>query len=80
MNYFIDVFGIVKDIIVGVVLSFEVFIEKLKVFGIEVFELNDVLSFDVYVDGVDEINLYNEMIKGGGVVLICEKIVLVVVK
>lgn len=56
--YFIDVFGIMKGQIEGVVFSLDVFIEKLKSFGIHVFDFNEVDSFGIYVDGVDEINGY----------------------
>lgn len=56
--YFIDVFGIMKGQIEGVVFSLDVFIEKLKSFGIYVFDFNEVDSFGIYVDGVDEINGY----------------------
>lgn len=80
VNYFIDVLGIIKDEIKGVVLSLIVLIVKLEVFGICVYDCNDVLELDIYVDGVDEINLECDMIKGGGVVLMCEKIVVVIVK
>jgi len=45
-----------------------------------VFELNDVAALDVYVDGADEINALNEMIKGGGAALTREKIVAAVAK
>lgn len=44
------------------------------------FELNDVAALDVYVDGADEINALNEMIKGGGAALTREKIVAAVAK
>lgn len=77
--YFIDVLGIMKGQIEGVVFSFDVFIEKLKSFGIIVFDFNSVDCLGIYVDGVDEINGYMQMIKGGGVVLICEKIIVLVV-
>lgn len=56
--YFIDVFGIMKGQIEGVVFSLDVFIEKLKSFGIYVFDFNEVDSLGIYVDGVDEINGY----------------------
>ncbi|HCV04677.1 MAG TPA: ribose 5-phosphate isomerase A, partial [Pseudoalteromonas sp.] len=75
VNHFIDALGTVKDTIVGAVSSSEASTEKLKALGIEVFELNDVSSLDVYVDGADEINPHNEMIKGGGAALTREKIV-----
>lgn len=80
VNHFIDALGSVKDTIVGAVSSSEASTEKLKALGIEVFELNDVSSLDVYVDGADEINPHNEMIKGGGAALTREKIVSAVAK
>jgi len=75
VNHFIDALGSIKDTIKGAVSSSEASTEKLKVLGIEVFELNDVAQLDVYVDGADEINHSNDMIKGGGAALTREKIV-----
>lgn len=80
VNHFIDALGTVKDTIIGAVSSSEASTEKLKALGIEVFELNEVSSLDVYVDGADEINPHNEMIKGGGAALTREKIVSAVAK
>ncbi|MAD03037.1 ribose-5-phosphate isomerase RpiA [Pseudoalteromonas shioyasakiensis] len=80
VNHFIDALDTVKDTITGAVSSSEASTEKLKALGIEVFELNDVSSLDVYVDGADEINPQNEMIKGGGAALTREKIVSAVAK
>ena len=80
VNHFIDALDTVKDTITGAVSSSEASTEKLKALGIEVFELNDVSSLDVYVDGADEINPHNEMIKGGGAALTREKIVSAVAK
>ena len=73
VNHFIDALGSIKDTITGAVSSSDASTEKLKALGIEVFELNDVASLDVYVDGADEINAHNEMIKGGGAALTREK-------
>ena len=80
VNHFIDALGTVKDTIVGAVSSSEASTARLKELGIEVFELNDVAALDVYVDGADEINALNEMIKGGGAALTREKIVAAVAK
>ena len=80
VNHFIDALGSVKDTIRGVVSSSDASTEKLKALGLEVFELNDVDALDVYVDGADEINALNEMIKGGGAALTSEKIVAAVAK
>ncbi|WP_350624324.1 ribose-5-phosphate isomerase A, partial [Pseudoalteromonas sp. 24-MNA-CIBAN-0067] len=66
VNHFIDALGSVKDTIVGAVSSSEASTARLQALGIEVFELNNVAALDVYVDGADEINDQNEMIKGGG--------------
>jgi ribose 5-phosphate isomerase A len=80
VNHFIDALGTVKDTIRGAVSSSEASTQKLKALGIEVYELNDVDSLDVYIDGADEINSLNEMIKGGGAALTREKIVAAVAK
>ena len=80
VNHFIDALGSIKDDIRGAVSSSEASTEKLKALGIEIFELNDVDSLSVYVDGADEINGQNEMIKGGGAALTREKIVAAVAK
>ncbi|WP_257324044.1 ribose-5-phosphate isomerase RpiA [Pseudoalteromonas rhizosphaerae] len=80
VNHFIDALGSVKDTIRGVVSSSDASTKKLKALGLEVFELNDVDALDVYVDGADEINALNEMIKGGGAALTREKIVAAVAK
>lgn len=80
VNHFIDALDSIKDTIAGAVSSSDASTEKLKALGIEVFELNDVSSLDVYVDGADEINAKNEMIKGGGAALTREKIVSAVAK
>lgn len=75
VNHFIDALATMKGKIKGAVSSSVASTEKLKELGIPVFECNDVFSLDVYVDGADEINGKNEMIKGGGAALTREKIV-----
>lgn len=75
VNHFIDALATMKDDIKGAVSSSVASTEKLKELGIEVFDCNDVAGLDVYVDGADEINGLNEMIKGGGAALTREKIV-----
>ncbi|ELS9256254.1 ribose-5-phosphate isomerase RpiA [Vibrio parahaemolyticus] len=75
VNHFIDALGTIKDDIKGAVSSSVASTERLKELGIEVFECNDVIKLDVYVDGADEINPTREMIKGGGAALTREKIV-----
>jgi len=80
VNYFIDALATVKNSIVGAVSSSDASTAKLKGYGIEVFDLNEVSELSVYVDGADEINPYNHMIKGGGAALTREKIVSAVAK
>ena len=63
-----------KNSNVGVVSSSEASTDKLKSYGIEVFDLNEVSELSVYVDGADEINSYNHMIKGGGAALLVKRL------
>lgn len=67
--HFIDALGTMKDQIEGAVSSSDASTEKLKSLGITVFDLNDVDSLGIYVDGADEINGHMQMIKGGGAAL-----------
>ncbi len=80
VNHFIDALATIKDKIVGAVSSSEASTERLKSYGIEVFDLNNVDGIDVYVDGADEVNSHMHMIKGGGAALTREKIVAAVAK
>ena len=77
VNFFIDAlardFG--GDRIKGTVSSSNASTERLRAHGIAVFDLNDVDSIGVYVDGADETNHARELIKGGGGALTREKIV-----
>lgn len=75
VNHFIDALATMKSDIEGAVSSSEASTEKLKAYGIEVFDLNSVDNLSVYVDGADEINDQKHMIKGGGAALTREKIV-----
>jgi ribose 5-phosphate isomerase A len=75
VNYFIDALADVKHKIQGAISSSKVSTERLKAMGIDVFDLNSVDKFDIYVDGADEITLHKHMIKGGGAALTREKIV-----
>ncbi|MGX9418510.1 ribose-5-phosphate isomerase RpiA [Vibrio sp. RC27] len=75
VNHFIDALGSIKDDIKGAVSSSIVSTEKLKAFGITVYDCNDIEKLDVYIDGADEINPERDMIKGGGAALTREKIV-----
>jgi len=75
VNHFIDALATMKNEIKGAVSSSDASTQKLKAYGIEVFNLNEVSQLSVYIDGADEINPYNHMIKGGGAALTREKIV-----
>lgn len=79
-NFFIDELGKIKDRIKGAVASSEATAQRLQSHGIEVFDLNDVSSLSVYIDGADEITPAGAMIKGGGAALTREKIVASVAK
>lgn len=74
-NFFIDELGKIKNKIKGAVASSDASAVRLKVHGIEVFDLNDVDYIPVYIDGADEITELGAMIKGGGAALTREKIV-----
>lgn len=75
VNFFIDELGKIKDRIKGAVASSETTAQRLRSHGISVFDLNDVTSLSVYIDGADEITSDGAMIKGGGAALTREKIV-----
>ena len=78
--HFIDALGSIKHQIEGAVSSSEASTAKLKSLGIPVFDLNEIDTLSVYVDGADEINPQMQMIKGGGAALTREKIVSAVAK
>ena len=75
VNYFIDALADIKHQIAGAVSSSVASTERLKALGIDVFELNEVDSLSIYVDGADEVTEHKHMIKGGGAALTREKIV-----
>lgn len=74
-NFFIDELAKIKDRIKGTVASSEATAARLRGHGIAVFDLNDVESIAVYIDGADEITASGAMVKGGGAALTREKIV-----
>jgi ribose 5-phosphate isomerase A len=74
-NFFIDELAKIKDRIKGTVASSEATAARLRAHGITVYDLNDVESIAVYIDGADEITDAGAMIKGGGAALTREKIV-----
>lgn len=73
--HFIDALATIKHQIEGAVSSSEASTYKLQQAGIPVFDLNEVDSLPIYVDGADEINGQMQMIKGGGAALTREKII-----
>ncbi len=80
VNHFIDALETMKDQIKGAVSSSVASTERLEKIGIPVFDANEVAYLDIYVDGADEINPSNDMIKGGGAALTREKIVAAISK
>jgi ribose 5-phosphate isomerase A len=75
VNYFIEELAKIKNLFTGAVSSSEASSEILAIHGIEVFELNDVNEINIYIDGADEVDLNNNLIKGGGGAHTREKIV-----
>lgn len=74
-DLFIDGLAQYKNRFRGAVSSSERSLARLAALGVPVFDLNDVQSMPVYVDGADEIDAGLHMIKGGGGALTREKIV-----
>lgn len=74
-NFFIDRLAALSDDFRGAVASSEASAERLRGHGIEVFELNEIGTLPVYIDGADEVNAHLQMIKGGGAALTREKVV-----
>lgn len=79
-NFFIDYLASIKETFAGAVASSDASAERLKKYGIEVYDLNNVHQLAVYVDGADEANAQLELIKGGGAALTREKIVVATAK
>ncbi|PLK58748.1 ribose 5-phosphate isomerase A [Candidatus Palibaumannia cicadellinicola] len=78
--HFIDALATIKNQIQGAVSSSELSTARLKNLGILLFDLNEVDSLDIYVDGTDEINSHMQMIKGGGAALTREKVIAAVAR
>ena len=74
-NCFIDAIAASKDRYLGAVSSSVATTARLQSHGFRIFDLNDIESLPVYVDGADEIDAQGAMIKGGGGALTREKIV-----
>ena len=73
-NYFIDILNKENIDIHGIVSSSKESTRRLEKSGLRILHLNDVYHLDFYVDGADEFNDRNELIKGGGGALTREKI------
>jgi ribose 5-phosphate isomerase A len=80
VDYFIDALAGIKGRIDGTVAASEASAERLKKYGIRVFDLNSVSELPVYVDGADEVTEHLYMVKGGGGALTREKIIAAVAK
>ena len=75
VNLFIDALIGSGKRIPGAVSSSSASTQRLKAGGIEVIDLNDAGSIEVYVDGADESTRAKHLIKGGGAALTREKII-----
>ena len=75
VNFFIEELAKIKQLFKGAVSSSEASSQLLEAHDIEVFELNDVDEILVYIDGADEVDPSNNLIKGGGGAHTREKIV-----
>jgi ribose 5-phosphate isomerase A len=73
--YFIQGLGRIKHRIEGAVSSSEQSTKQLKELGIAVLDLNASGPLGLYVDGADECDPHNRLIKGGGAALTREKII-----
>jgi ribose 5-phosphate isomerase A len=73
--FFIEALGRMKGRIEGAVSSSEQSSRLLKERGIPVLDLNAVGPLALYVDGADECDPHNRLIKGGGGALTREKII-----
>jgi ribose 5-phosphate isomerase A len=74
VNHFIDALPREKSRFEAVVSSSAQSTTRLRAAGIEVVELGDVATIDLYVDGADEATKHRHLIKGGGGALTGEKI------
>src|SRR4029450_11803439 len=72
-NFFIDELAKIRNRIKGAVSSSVKSAERVRGYGIDVEELNNVDNVPVYIDGADEVTKWGAMIKGGGGALTREK-------
>jgi ribose 5-phosphate isomerase A len=75
VNAFIDAIIASRVPLAGAVSSSNASTDRLKAGGIEVMDLNEVGSLEVYIDGADEATRAHHLIKGGGAALTREKII-----
>jgi ribose 5-phosphate isomerase A len=75
VRWFIEALGREPDRIKGAVSSSEQSTRLLRERGIEVLDLNAVGPLPLYVDGADECDRHDRLIKGGGAALTREKII-----
>jgi ribose 5-phosphate isomerase A len=75
VNQFIELLPQVKDRIEAVVSSSEASTQRLEALGFNVRELNQTGDLALYIDGADECDAHNRLIKGGGGALTREKII-----
>ncbi len=73
--FFIEALARMKNDIEGTVSSSEQSTALLKKHGIPVLDLNSAGTLSLYVDGADECDTHNRLIKGGGAALTREKII-----
>lgn len=73
-DHFIDCLADIRQRVRGAVASSVATAERLKAAGIELFDLNNVGTLPLYVDGADEATEHRQLIKGGGGALTREKI------
>lgn len=75
VKHFIEGLAAMKERIEGAVSSSEQSTALLKAHGIRVLDLNAAGPLPLYVDGADECDPHNRLIKGGGAALTREKII-----
>ena len=75
VNCFIEALGESGIRLDGAVSSSEETTRRLQALGVEVLDLNNAGTLDLYVDGADEFDPHRRLIKGGGGALTREKIV-----
>jgi ribose 5-phosphate isomerase A len=75
VNCFIGALGESGIRLEGAVSSSEETTRRLQAIGVEVLDLNNAGTLDLYVDGADEFDPHRRLIKGGGGALTREKIV-----